>query len=152
MLKLQSKGGDLMRCEIIIDKEREEVVTVCAHERTALVDDIERLVQSGETELTGYVDKRIYKLSPKDVYCFVSEEGKVFALTENGKYQIRLRLYQLEGLEGFLKINQSCLVNIKAIIRFDASLSGTLSVTLKNGYRDYVSRRQLKAVRERMEL
>lgn len=141
-----------MRCEIIIDKEREEIVTVCAHERTVLVDDIERLVKSSDAELTGYIDKRIFKLTPKDVYCFVSEDGKVFAITGDGKYQIRLRLYQLEGLEGFLKINQSCLVNIKKIIRFDASLSGTLSVTLKNGYRDYVSRRQLKAVKERMEL
>ena len=32
------------------------------------------------------------------------------------------------------------------------TLGGSLTVVLKNGYRDYVSRRQLKAVKERMGL
>ena len=57
----------------------------------------------------------------------------------------------LDGSD-FVKLNQSCIVNIKKIECFDASLGGALKVTLKNGYRDYVSRRQLKAVKERLGL
>ena len=44
------------------------------------------------------------------------------------------------------------LINIDKIKRFDASLSGFLLVTLKNGYSDYVSRRNLKNVKERLGL
>ena len=52
----------------------------------------------------------------------------------------------------FIKINQSCIANIRQIQRFDTSFSGTLRVIFKNGYTDYVSRRQLKAVKERLGL
>ena len=39
---------------------------------------------------------------------------------------------------------------IKKIKKFDTSVSGMLTVTFKNGYRDYVSRRNLKSVKERL--
>ena len=65
-----------------------------------------------------------------------------------------LRLYQLEELlpSDFLKINQSCLVNIEKIKRFDSSIGASLRVMLDDGDRDYVSRRQLKTVKERLGL
>ena len=50
----------------------------------------------------------------------------------------------------FLKINQSCLVRVDAIERFSASIGGALSVHLKGGFKDYVSRRQMRSVKERM--
>ena len=54
--------------------------------------------------------------------------------------------------ESFVKINQSCLGNVKKIARFDASIGGSLMVTFRNAHRDYVSRRQLKTVKERMHI
>jgi DNA-binding LytR/AlgR family response regulator len=61
-------------------------------------------------------------------------------------------MYTVEEQLGgrFVKINQSCTVNVDKIERFDVSIGGALRVTLKNGFRDHVSRRQLKAVKERM--
>ena len=47
-------------------------------------------------------------------------------------------------------INQGCLVNIDKIDHFDASISGNLIIYLKSGYKDYVSRRQIKNVKERI--
>ena len=63
-----------------------------------------------------------------------------------------MRLYQLEELldASFVKINQSSIVNVKKIERFEASIGGALLVILQNGHRDYVSRRQVKAVKERI--
>ena len=52
--------------------------------------------------------------------------------------------------EDFLKINQSCIVSIDRIERFDVTPGGALTVIMKNGYKDYVSRRQMKAVKERL--
>ena len=80
------------------------------------------------------------------------EEGKTYAVTEKGKYLLKLRLYQLEERlgEDFLKINQSCIVNVDMIESFKTSLGGSLMVTLKGGFRDYVSRRQLKTVKEKI--
>jgi DNA-binding LytR/AlgR family response regulator len=75
-------------------------------------------------------------------------------MTENETFQLKERLYMLEEMldDSFLKINQSCIANIHKIKKFDASFSGALFVTLQNGYKDYVSRRRLKAVKERIGL
>ena len=88
------------------------------------------------------------------MYCFSVEDNRVYAVTEKEKLQLKIRLYQVEEMadKGFVKINQSCVANIRHIKRFDASVSGTLRVVFKNGYTDYVSRRQLKTVKERLGL
>ena len=65
---------------------------------------------------------------------------------------IKMRLYEIEEKLGddFVKINQSTVVNVKMIEKFSVSFGASLTVHLKTGRRDYVSRRQLKAVKERM--
>ncbi len=141
-----------MKCIITIDKNREEEVLIFAHKRTKLVDDIEALINNNEKELIGYSAGEAYRLLPSEISCFTVENNKVYAVTEKDRLQIKLRLYQIEEMvgNGFVKVNQSCIANIKEIKKFDTSISGTLTVTLKNGYRDYVSRRNLKTVKERL--
>ena len=142
-----------MKFRLFIDRDREEEVIVYAHEKSRLVSSIEKLV-SDNAELTGYNGKTAVKINLSEVYCFVTERNKVYAVTEKEKLQMKLRLYQLEEIadENFVKINQSCIANIRTIERFDASVSGTMRVVFKNGYTDYVSRRQMKTVKERLGL
>lgn len=144
-----------MKYTIIIDKNREEEVIIYAKEKSTLTDEIERLVNDNNLELIGY-DKNGegVKLTADEVYCFTVEDNKIFAITEKDKLRIKNRLYQLEEFlpEYFVKINQSCVANIRKIARFDTSVSGTLMIKFKNGYKDYVSRRQMKAVKERLGL
>ncbi len=143
-----------MKCRIIIDPHREEEVIVYAHEKTALVQDIARLVADEDFSLIGYRDKEAVPLTPSEVVCFTVEGGKVYAVTDREQLWIKSRLYQLEAHlpEQFVKLNQSCIANVRRIARFDASLGGALTVIFQNGQRDYVSRRQLKYVKERLGL
>ena len=142
-----------MKFRLFIDRDREEEVVVYAHEKSRLVSSIEKLV-SDNAELIGYNGKTAVKINLSEVYCFVTERNKVYAVTEKERLQMKLRLYQLEEIadENFVKINQSCIANIRTIERFDASVSGTMRVVFKNGYTDYVSRRQMKTVKERLGL
>ena len=143
-----------MKCRIFIDKEHEEEVLIYVHEKTPLVDKIEKLISDDTFELIGYKDREAVRLCINDVNCFVAEDNKVFAMTESEKFSLRFRLYQIEDnlSDNFIRINQSCIANINMIDRFDASISGTLVVRFKNGYRDFVSRRQVKNVKERFGL
>lgn len=143
-----------MKCQTIIDKSREEEVLIYVHEKTAFSEEIENFVMGTSTELIGYSDKVALKISLSEIFGIVVEDNKVYAMTQNEKLRMKQRLYVLEAMLGndFVKINQSCIVNIRKIERFDASFAGALSVTLKNGYKDYVSRRQLKTVKERIGL
>ena len=144
-----------MKHTTIIDPHREEEVVIYAGKRTREIEELERYLDRMSTELVGYgEDGRILPLRPAEVHCFIVEDGRVCALTDNEKLTVRLPLYAIEEMltEDFVRINQSCLGSIRKITRFDASIGGALMVTFGNGHRDYVSRRQLKNVKERMHI
>ncbi|MBQ7760694.1 MAG: LytTR family transcriptional regulator DNA-binding domain-containing protein [Clostridia bacterium] len=140
-----------MKCTTIIDNERKEVL-IYTDKITNETKAIECFVLGLETEIQAYKNKETILLSQNEVYCFTSENGSIYAITENEKLLVKQRIFQLEELlsDNFVKINQSSLANITKIKRFDASFGGSLLVIFKNGYRDYVSRRQTKAVKERI--
>lgn len=141
-----------MKCKTVVDKIREEEVVIYVHQSSQLSADIENYVRARSEELFGFDDKNAVKLNRSEIFCFTVENDRVYAYTEKERFLIKRRLYEVEETldDGFVKINQSCIVNVEKILRFDASFSGTLSVTLKNGYKDYVSRRQIKKVKERI--
>ena len=144
-----------MKCFTFIDKNEEEKVIIYSKERTSLVERIEKLVSSSGVSLTGTYEDTSILISPMDVSCFVVEGGKIYALINEKKYQLKERLYQLEDMsfnEYFVKLNQSCLANIKQIKEFKASIGGAVMVVFQNGYKDYISRRELKNVKERIGL
>ena len=143
-----------MKCYTYIKENEEERVLIYAHDRTRLVEDIESLVLSSEIDLTGSYDSEIIKIDINDVVCFISDNNKVFALIGDKKYQIKYRLYQIEelNLNLFIKINQSCLANKTKIKKFETTIGGALKVVFKNGYIDYIARRELKNVKKRMGL
>lgn len=140
-----------MDIKIFIDKTRPEEVLVYSHEKNELIHEIERLVASNNFELIGYKNNEARKINLLNVNCFISEDNKIFALS-NEKFQLKSRLYQIEDLldENFIKINQSCIANIRQIEKVQATFSGSIFVIFKNGYKDYISRRNLKKVKERL--
>ena len=93
-----------------------------------------------------------YNISLSDVVCFTSDDNKVFAHTEKDVLEVDEKLYELEETlaRNFIKINKSCIANVEMIASFDATFAASLAVNFKNGYRDYVSRRRVKYVKERV--
>ena len=143
-----------MKFTVILNSEREEEVIVYAKEKNSLVKSIEELVNGADNYFIVQNESGIKRITEKEAYCFYIEDKKVYALTEKEKLLLRMRLYSIEEKlsEDFIKINQSTVINIKKIQRFDVSVTGTLKVVLKNGYTDYVSRRRIKNVKERLGL
>ena len=140
-----------MDIKIFIDKTKDEQILIYAHEKTPLIDEIKRLVTESTLDLVGYTDTEAKKINLLNVNCFISEDNKVFALSDE-KLQIKLRLYQIEDMldDNFIKINKSCIANIRQIKKVRATFSGAISVIFDNGYEDYISRRNLKSVKERL--
>ena len=93
-----------------------------------------------------------YNIELCDVVCFTSNDNKVFVHAGKDVLEVDEKLYELEESlpDTFLKINKSCIANIEKIKSFDATITGTLAVNFKNGERDYVSRRRMKYVKERL--
>ena len=143
-----------MKCTVILDKTREEEIVIYAHQKNEMIFEIERMAQEKPLQMTGFLNEEIVRLEPQDIYCFTVEGGRLYAIGESEKYLIKARLYNIEEIldKNFIKINQSSIANVKKIQKFDASISGTLKVIFKNGHTDYVSRRNIKNVKERLGL
>ena len=141
-----------MKITTVIDPLCEEEIVIRLKRESDLPQRIALLTEEISEELIGYADKTIVRLSPAELVCVTVENGRVLALTWDKSYTIKQRLYEAEAIlgEAFVRINQSCLIRLDAIACFESTIGGSLRVRLKNGFCDYVSRRQLKTVKERM--
>jgi len=141
-----------MKYRIEIHPSQEEDLLIFGKAPSPVLQRIEEILQNEEPVLLGFRGEETVQIPIESVYGFYSEDNKTYVLTEKEKFRIRERLYRVEESFGerFLRINQSCLVNPAKIARFHGSVGGSLLVILKNGYQDYVSRRQLKTVKERI--
>ena len=137
-----------MKFTLIIDKDREEELVLYLKEKSELADRVKSVI-SESTGILGYDGVNVTPLSPCEIYAIFLEDSKLYAMTRDKKYRLKMRLYEAEALigNGFVKINQSCIVRLDKIQKFETKFSGSLSVLMKNGYRDYVSRRQISAVK-----
>ena len=142
-----------MKFRFIKSEDTQEIVAYNI-EKTNLIKEIERLCYQDSNLIIGYDNKIIKELNPIEIECFYTQNEKIYARTNNNDYLIKKRLYELNEMlkDSFIYINQGCLVNIKKIDHFDASISGTLLIYLKSGFKDYVSRRQIKNIKERLGL
>ena len=130
---------------------KKEIVAY-AKNKNELISLIENLCYQDEHPLIGYKDDIIKELNALEVECFFTQNEKVYALVNKEEYLVKKRLYELNDMfkDSFIYINQGCLANLNLIDYFKASLGGNLLVVFKSGYQDYVSRRQIKNVKERI--
>ena len=141
-----------MKFTLIIDPDREEEVVVYAHAPSPLTEELCRLCTPADRPLMGYDGAESCPLIPDEVTCFFTEGARVYALVAGRRWQVRCRLYELEALlpSSFVRIHKSCLANLRQVCRFSAAYSGTLQVHFRDGHVDYVSRRQVRVVKERL--
>ena len=135
----------------------EEEIIANVHERTPLIDEIEKLVtkEGVNDQLTGYLEDEIKILKVDEVECFFVEDEKTYALySDKKKYVIKKRLYELETIlpTDFIKINKSAIANSKKISKFKVLLSGAVDAQFASGYTECISRRCFVEIRRRFEL
>jgi len=135
----------------------EEEIIANVHERTPLIDEIEKLVTKDNVndQLTGYLEDEIKILKVDEVECFFVEDEKTYALySDKKKYVIKKRLYELETIlpTDFIKINKSAIANSKKISKFKVLLSGAVDAQFASGYTECISRRCFVEIRRRFGL
>ena len=143
-----------MKLKVIIDKEKEEEVVVTAHQRTALIDEIESLISKHTDRIPGYTEDDIKMLSVSEIECVTVLDGKTYAIdSKNRRYRLKHRLYELEALlpSSFIRINKSTLANEARLDRFAVTIAGSVDAVFKCGYTEYVSRRCFAQIKRRFE-
>lgn len=112
---------------------------------------VRRLSQDAPEVIVGFRNDEAAVLVEEAILRVYAENGKVFAETTDGRYALRLRLYELEerlDRKRFVRISNSEMVNLGRVSGFDLSLAGTICVRLQNGSVTYVSRRYVAKIKQ----
>ncbi len=136
-----------MKVSIDLSAEYKEPFAVIHTDK--VTDEITRIIDmfsNNETPVTALQnEEEIVVLKPDEIYMVRIEGGDTVIYGEKQKYRSRKRLYELSDLLGkkFMQISKTTLINLSYIDSIEPGFSGTMLLKLKNGNKDYVSRKYL---------
>lgn len=132
--------------------EEDEIIVRCS----TLDDRLMKLISSLKAEsfqLTGYVDDKIVKLLPKDVFYFESVDNRVYAYAGKGVYEVHKKLYEIEeeyANTDFLRISKSAIVNVAKIAYIRPLLNGRFEAKLKNEEKIIINRQYVMELKKKL--
>ena len=89
-------------------------------------------------------------LEPDEISRVYSEGRKIIAVTPDGEYVLKNRLFEIEEIlekSKFARISNSEIINLKKVKHFDLSFRGTICVKMNDGSVTYVSRRYVSKIK-----
>lgn len=142
-----------MKCRIEVDQtlSEDEVVIFTTEIDKEILDLKERIENDSPQVLTGFYEDKLSFINPDKIIRVYANDKKVFAVTYERKYLLRLALYQVEERldnNKFIRISNAEIINLEKTREFDLSYIGTISCEMVNGDVCFVSRRSLKKVKE----
>ena len=143
---INRKGDITMKVNLEIKPEYTETFAVIYAER--VTDEIRQIMDIFSQETSPIVaqhSEELIILKPDDIYMVRVEDGNTMIYGGNEVYYSRKRLYELKAQLGtkFMQISKCSLVNLKYLSSVEPGFSGTLLLKLKNGSKEYVSRKYL---------
>ena len=136
-----------MKVSIDISAEYKEPFAVIHTDN--VTPEIQRVIDvlgTSDTPVTAFQNEEdIVVLQPKDIYMIRVEDGDTMIYGAKQQYRSRKRLYELAEQLGkqFMQISKTTLINLSYMDSIEPGFSGTLLLKLKNGSKDYVSRKYL---------
>ena len=136
-----------MKVSIDISTEYKEPFAVIHTDK--VTDDVQRAVDllgANETPVTAFRNEEdIVVLKPEEIYMVRVEDGDTIIYGAKTQYRSRRRLYELSSQLGskFMQISKTTLINLSYMDSIEPGFSGTLLLKLRNGNKDYVSRKYL---------
>ena len=136
-----------------ISKEFDEItINVNAPELTENLQKILNsllIVSSEKEEIVATNNNEIFLIKLKDILYFFSDDKNNYAKTNNGVYRVKEKLYELEeqlARNKFIRISNSCIINIEKTKCFDVSKIGSLIAKMEDDTKQEVSKRRIKSV------
>ena len=97
-------------------------------------------------------DYSLLEIEYNDIIMFYSDKKNNYCITNNKRYRVKSRLYELENISvDFIRISKNCIVNIRHVKKFDISETGKIVVILDNDTEQIVSRRKTAEIMNYLE-
>lgn len=143
-----------MNVEIRIDEnEKETKLIIVSNKLTDEVAELKERLENTEIgkTITGVLNEQIYLLKQEEIESFFTENTKVYARVADKKYKISKKLYEIEELlknSTYVRISNSEIANFDKVEALEVIGRETICLTFKSGETTYVSRRNIKKIKE----
>ena len=128
----------------LTEQDHDPYAVIYTNEVTPAIRKAAMLLEQETPNAISVVDnERIIVLQPEEITMVRVENEKAAVYANAKRYGSNKRLYELENAlgSGFMKISKSTIVNLKQIEYVEPTLGGLMLLVLKNGCKDYISRK-----------
>lgn len=144
-----------MKLTIDIDENYGETsITIQASEWSDELEEIVNIIKINKQQRIFAVDEdQTVLLNPSEIDFVFAENRKIYAVLEDRKLELRMKLYQVEEIlipHHFMRFSKSVIGNLNRIERFDLSFNGNLCVYFHSGNREYISRKYVSPIKEKL--
>lgn len=136
-----------MRIDMNISKNiKESYAVIHAAELTPEIAELAREIsqfQGNKCMIIGNLDERMVVIEPETIVLIRVEREKVYIVTVENTYRIGKRLYELLEILGkdFMQVSKSAAINLKYLESVEPSFNGVMLLHMKNGEKEYISRK-----------
>lgn len=145
-----------MKVEIkVLPETKEPYAVIYTSEITPEVRRAAELLKMENADVIPVVEnERIVVLRPDEIYMVRVENERTMVYTKTKPYSSGKRLYEFEEIlgNGFMRISKSTLANLHYLDYVEPTLGGLMLVVLKNGCKDYISRKYLPSFKKYLGL
>lgn len=144
-----------MKVKIQISEDIKEPYAVIYCDRmTKEIQQLADQLSASDSIITVMDGEQMIPLKPEDIYMLRTENEQVTVYCEKKSYTTKKPLYKMEELLGknFMRISKSTIINLKEISSVEPYFSGTMLLVLKNGNKDYISRKYLPKFKQYLGL
>ena len=105
---------------------------------------------NGRNVIIGNLDERMVIIEPEKIVLIRVESEKVYAVTEDETYRVGKRMYELLEVLGkeFMQVSKSAAINLSYLESVEPSFNGIMLLNMKNGEKEYISRKYVPGLRK----
>lgn len=133
-------------------EDEEEIIVRCRELDEALLRVIHELkTRRGKFTVTD--NDKIRQIDAGDVYYFESVDNKVFLYLEQGVYEVKYKLYEIEeeyANTDFFRASKSVIINLAKVKQFAPDFGGRFEAQMKNGEKLIISRQYVPLLKRRL--
>ena len=105
---------------------------------------------NGRNVIVGNLDERMVIIEPEKIVLIRVESEKVYVVTEDETYRVGKRMYELLEVLGkeFMQVSKSAAINLSYLESVEPSFNGIMLLHMKNGEKEYISRKYVPGLRK----
>ncbi len=138
----------------IDDAHKETSITIQTNEWSEELEEILSIIKRRKPErLFGIDEDQTILLHPDEIDFVYAEKRKIFAKQNDRSFEIKMKLYEVEKMllpHNFVRFSKSVIGNLNQIQRFELSFNGNLCVYFFSGNKEYITRRYVADVKEKL--